>query len=428
MNRRDFVKGSLTALAGASLLSACGGKTSSQPASGAPGTPAPGGGKQEIGLALLAPLTGIEASWGPLQAKGFQHAVDDLNASGGIKSMGGATIKLTILDTETKPEVAASQAERAAQDRKVVMITGCNQSGASVVVAQVAQRNSIPFITGTDADPMITEQGSKYSFRVPGTTEIFPRDMLQWVKYIRDKKGLSVNKLAILSSSSLLGQTANKFAQQWAGKLGFEIVDIGSYDSAQVRDFTGQISKYKAAGVEVFLGTHDPQPAILVARAMKALNWSPPIFGGIYGSICNPDWLAAVGNDGNNAFNAVPWAFNAGGLGLETFNKNFTGKYGGAPDTFVSSGYAVVAVLADALERAGVADRSKLRDAIAATNLKPGDRGLFQMNGVQFDEKGSNTKASTFVIMSKNKDVFAVYPEQYAVEQPVVPRPSWDKL
>lgn len=385
----------------------------------------------ELTLALLAPLTGAAAAWGPLQADGFRRAVDTLNAAGGIAALGGARLNLEVVDTETKPEVAASQAERLAQDEGVIAISGCNQSGASIVVAQVAQRNTIPFVTGTDADPLITEQGSQFSFRVPGTTEVYPRDMLEWVTAMQESTGVEANKVAILSSASQLGETANEFAQQHAERLGFEIVAIETYDTASVGDFTPYIARYQSAGVQTFLGTHDPEPGVLIVRAMKQQNWQPVVLGGMFGTIATTDWIDTVGADGNFAYNAFGWSFNSAGLGMDEFSTAFEEQHGTLPSSsFDPPGYAVVSVLVDAIERVGGADRAALRDAIAATDMVPGAGTvpLLQMNGVKFDETGANDRAATFVQMVEDGQTYVVSPDDYAVKEAVFPRPSWDEL
>lgn len=413
---------------GGGLLSACADSGSSASGASSPSDDAAaqagGGGRGgSAKLVLLAPLTGAAAGWGPLQADGFRRAVQMVNDSGGIQTLDGMTIDLEVLDTETKPEVAASQAERAAGDENTVMITGCNQSGSSIVVAQVAHRNGVSFVTGTDADPLITEQGSEFSFRLPGSTEVYPRDMLEWVKFQMDQTGTDANKLAVLSSSSQLGQVANQFAEQHAQRLGFDIVAIETYDTASVQDFTPFISRYKSAGVQTFLGTHDPEPGVLIMRAIKQQDYRPVVFGGMYGTIGTADWIEAVGEDGNGAVNAYGWSFNVKGLGMEEFIPDFESKFDRTPDNFDAPGFAVVSTFVDALERAGSTDRVAVRDAVRATKLGPaeGTLPLLQMNGAEFDDKGANIQGSTFVETVKDGATYAVYPEEYATAEAPFP-------
>jgi branched-chain amino acid transport system substrate-binding protein len=425
ISRRRILQWGAATGAGA-LLTAC--SSASSRTSGGGGDTAQGG---KITLGLLAPLTGAGAGWGPLQVEGFKQAVAVLNDSGGIKELDGVQIELLVLDTETKPDVAAVQAEKLAQNDNVVMITGCNQSGASVVVAQVAQRNKIAFVTGTDADPLIVDQGAKYSFRIPAATDAYPRTVLDWVVEQEKSAGVPLRRLAILSSSSQLGQTATEFAVEHAEKTGFEIVDVSSYDPA-TSDFTPFVSRYKAANVQTFIGVHDPQPGVLLTRAMQQQDWSPAVFSGTYGTIGTDDWIASVGAAGDYSYNAYNWLFNSEGSDTSGYADAFEKLNGRRPSSsFDAPGGVVVSVLVEALRKAGNTKREDVYSALRELDLSQGSGDtvpILQAGGVRFDERGSNENAKLFVGMTKDKQVWAVSPTDVATEEPVVPRPSWSQI
>jgi branched-chain amino acid transport system substrate-binding protein len=425
ISRRRLLQWGAATGAGA-LLAGC--SSASSRTSGGGGDTAQGG---KVTLGLLAPLTGAGAGWGPLQVEGFKQAVAVLNESGGIKELDNVKIELQVLDTETKPDVAAVQAEKLAQDENVVMITGCNQSGASVVVAQVAQRNKIAFVTGTDADPLIVDQGAKYSFRIPAPTNAYPETVLDWALEQEKATGVPLRRLAILSSSSQLGQTATEFAVEHANRTGFEIVDVSSYDPA-TSDFTPFVSRYKAAGVQTFIGVHDPQPGVLLTRTMQQQDWSPAVFAGTYGTIGTDDWIEGVGASGNFCYNAYNWLFNSEGAETAGYAEAFEKLNGRKPSSsFDAPGAVVVSVLVEALRKAGNTSRQDVYSALRKLDLEQGSGDIvpiLQAGGVQFDERGSNERARLFVGMTKDKQVWAVSPTDVATSEPVVPRPAWSQI
>src|SRR5262245_34997976 len=51
---------------------------------------------KEVKVALIVPLSGPWARQGDLLKKGADMAIDDINNSGGIKSLGGAKMKLIV--------------------------------------------------------------------------------------------------------------------------------------------------------------------------------------------------------------------------------------------------------------------------------------------------------------------------------------------
>src|SRR5215475_6785153 len=54
---------------------------------------------KDVEIAMLVPLSGPWARQGQLEKMGAEMAIDDVNKSGGIKSLGGAKMKLILLDT-----------------------------------------------------------------------------------------------------------------------------------------------------------------------------------------------------------------------------------------------------------------------------------------------------------------------------------------
>src|SRR5262249_5940985 len=65
-----------------------------------------------VKVGVVSPISGALAEVGGDCRLGAQLAAETINAAGGIKSMGGAKIELLLADSETKPEVARSEAER----------------------------------------------------------------------------------------------------------------------------------------------------------------------------------------------------------------------------------------------------------------------------------------------------------------------------
>src|SRR6267378_961447 len=67
---------------------------------------------KEVKIALLVPISGPWARQGVLERMGAEMAIDDINSAGGIKSLGGAKMKLIILDTGDSAEKAKNAAQR----------------------------------------------------------------------------------------------------------------------------------------------------------------------------------------------------------------------------------------------------------------------------------------------------------------------------
>jgi branched-chain amino acid transport system substrate-binding protein len=383
-----------------------------------------------INVYLLAPLTGALAPYGPGQAQAFVNAVDWLNRLGGIQSMGRAKLNVIVKDTESTPSVAADAVQEAAEDSSVAGVFGCNQSGAALVAAQVALQNQVPFITSSDIDPRISTVGQGWAFQIPPQSPLYSSPIIDFITNQSKKTGVSGMKMAILYSNSALGQACTPYAVQYAQSKGVQVLFNDPYTTGSVTDFTPYISKYQAAGVNALAGTQDPEPAILIVRAMQQLNWQPTVMAAFDGAFGSDSWIQSLGKAANDTYATAPWYFNIDAFGMKDFTKTFTKRYKAQPGSVDQIAFAGISVIADALERAASLDRSKLKTALLKTTLAAaaGPIPCLNFNGVKFSSVGVNTRASNFVGMTKGSTSYVVGPTKYATIKPVWPRPSWSSL
>ena len=170
ITRRDFLK--TTGLAGAAV------------AAGSIGFPnvLRGAAPPEIAIGHLHPLSGFLAFDGQEMRKAVMFGVKQVNDAGGIKSLGGAKLKLLDGDSEGKPEKAISEVERL-QRAGAVAITGSYQSAVVIVATQTSEKLKIPFVVGVGSAEDITKRGFKYTFRVQPPSSTF---VDQGLKYITE--------------------------------------------------------------------------------------------------------------------------------------------------------------------------------------------------------------------------------------------------
>ena len=77
--------------------------------------------------------------------KGAEMAIEDINAQGGIKALGGAKLKLVVLDSGDNIEKAKNAAQRmVAQETDLVGCTGAWFSSFTLAVTEVTERADLP--------------------------------------------------------------------------------------------------------------------------------------------------------------------------------------------------------------------------------------------------------------------------------------------
>ena len=101
--------------------------------------------RKEVKVALIAPISGPWARQGELMLKGAEMAVDDINRPGGIKALGGAKLKLVVIDAGDSIEKAKNAAQRmVAQETDLVGCTGAWLSSFTLAVTEVTERAELP--------------------------------------------------------------------------------------------------------------------------------------------------------------------------------------------------------------------------------------------------------------------------------------------
>lgn len=379
---------------------------------------------EEVKVAAVLSMTGTNSAFGQGTWRGLQTAFNLINEAGGVKSLGKAKISVRIYDTESKPDVAGTQAERAIREGAALVI-GCNQSPSAMIASQIAEREQIPFLTSTDFDPKLTDRGFKYFFQTDPFLADHARDMLLFFQAMGKKTGAMPKRLGILSDNTGVGQAAQNALTQYAGQFGFQVAVSDSFANT-VTDFSSYIAKMKAAGVEALLGFQTPQPSILIVKAMKEQHFDPIAFGGLLGGQVGEDYLNALGADADYTFCSSPWNNDLKIPGMQREIDAFRAQWHENVDDVRAAGFASAAVVWSALERAKSTDRAKLRDAIATTVLDPGQFGFLDLAGVKFDDKGYNTRAAVSLKQIKSGARHSVWPEKYASEFKVVwPKPKW---
>lgn len=399
------------ALVGPLVLTACG-----DSGNGAPS--ATGGGSGEtIKIASLHPLSGAAAADGQQMDNGAKLAVEAINTAGGIKSLGGAKLELVSADSQGKPEVGQSEAQRLIQEG-VVGIVGTYQSAVSANVATVAERNKVPFVIDVSSADSILSQGYKYTFRVQPSASVIGEQGAQYLFDMSKAAGQPVKKVAFLHEQGPFGSGVRDAFTKKANELGFEVGPAISYDAASVADLTTQVTQVKASDADVLAVAGYYRDGVLVAKAVNSVK--PPVnavYGVANGAFDLPQFPKDAGEAGEGYFDAN---YHPDYTKQET--KDLAALYKSKHNDDIRTGavlsYDAVRVLADAMERAKSKEPAKIRDAIAQTSL---ESLMAQSGPIAFDEKGENKGAIPILMQVQKGVINQVWPADLAQAEPTFP-------
>ncbi|MCP4688657.1 MAG: ABC transporter substrate-binding protein, partial [Desulfobacterales bacterium] len=183
-----------------------------------------------IKIGSIQPATGPLAVIGQGQRRGNQMAVDYINSTGGIKSLGGAKIELLLGDSESKAEVGRSEADRLIREG-AVMLVGAFQSGVSMAIATLAEQREVPFMMDVAALDAITNKGYQYTFRIFPTVSRFGENAVKYIKQILDETGATPKRAVVTNTGDPFGKGQGGNFIKWFKKSGIpiEIVEHITY-------------------------------------------------------------------------------------------------------------------------------------------------------------------------------------------------------
>lgn len=381
-----------------------------------------------IKIGNIIPLSGPSASVGQQGKNAREMAVDEINAAGGIKSLGGAKLEMLYADSESKPEKGVSEAERLINTEKVNVLTGCWNSAVTYPTTAVAERYGVPFIVPVSVSDKITEQGFKNVFRIAAKDSWWTRDQFSFLKDMQTEFNTPVKKLAFVYEN---GDWGKGMAGQWkklAEKDGYEVVLDEPYPSTAT-DLSPVVQKIRRSRADVLLLVSNAADAILVTNTLAEYKVSLKAIVTTGGGHADPFFIKAVGKNAQYLFDIVEWEADINKPGAKETNEKYNAKYGYNLTGEAVDAYVAMYVIKDALERAGSLDNDAVRKALVETNLTSGPGMIVGYDAVQFDESGQNSHASPVIVqindVGNGLERITVWPKsaRRAGYTPVFPKP-----
>jgi len=362
----------------------------------------------------ILPLSGPSASVGQQNKYSQDMAIEEINAAGGIKSLGGAKITMFYADSESKPEKGVAEAERLINTEKVHLLTGCWNSAVTYPTTAVAERYGIPFIVPVSVADKITEQGFKTVFRIAAKDSWWTRDQFVFINDLQKEFNMKVGTLAFVYEN---GDWGKGFAAGWnklAEKGGYKVVLDEPYPSTAT-DMSPLAQKIKRANPDVLLLVSNAADAILITNTMAEYKVKPKAIIASGGGHADPSFLKAAGKNAQHIFDIVEWETDVNKPGVQEINQKFKSKYGYNLAGESVDAYIAMYVMVDALERAKSLDPKAIRDALAKTKLTKGPAMIAGYDAIEFDETGQNKYAALVMVqindIGKGMERISVWPK-----------------
>jgi branched-chain amino acid transport system substrate-binding protein len=340
-----------------------------------------------IKIGEIDPLTGGVSQFGIGCHQGFQLAIDEINATGGLL---GSKVELISEDTASKAGQSSTAIRKLITQDQVLAVLGDATSSASLEAGMVAQSEKVPMITPSATNPRITEIGD-FIFRVCFLDE-FQGRLLARFAY----NHLNARKLATLTDVKQdYSVDLSRFFKEEFTKLGGAVIREQSYSSGDT-DFRAQLSAIRAVRPDaVCVPGYYPEAGIIIKQG-RSVGLTMPFIG--CDGWANQSLIDVGGKATEGCYFTNHFSPDDPAPVVRTFVDRFKEKFGKTPDTFSALGYDAARLLAEAIKKAGSPDRAAVRAALSQMTGFDGATGR-----ISIDAKRNAAKAGVIVTVKGGK-------------------------
>lgn len=289
---------------------------------------------------------------------GFQAAIEDINAQGGVL---GRKVVGVVRDDAGAPPKSIQNMNELIDNEKVAAVVGPTNSGNALAWLHIPQQKKVPVIshvaTATDITARYAKEPQNYIFRV----SMVDREQLALLAAYAVKASKTKN-VAIIADTTGYGQAATKDLQEILALHGIKPVGIEKFGPKDT-DMTSQLAKLKAAGADMIITGSLADATAQVLKSMEKMDYYPGLLS-TWGSINTPLINIAGPKLAEKTIFAASTTEDASDRAA-ALHKRLMAKHPNMP-AFVSAaqGYDAVMLIAAAIKQAGGTEGPKLQQAL----------------------------------------------------------------
>ncbi len=373
----------------------------------------PGISQDTVKIGVITPLTGSQAAFGNAHKNGYQIALDQINAKGGVL---GKKLELDFYDDQSKPDQAVQGVSKLVDQDHVSMLLGAYSSENTKAILNPVITHQIPLLIPTATADNVMDSKSPWIFRICAGANDYAKATIDFLKNNGNPK-----TIAIVYENTNFGQS-NKNAMEVAAKAaGMDLVAIESYE-ARSPDYKSVLQRVKQKNPDVIYFCSYLLDATTLMRQAQEIDLNPKYYTSAGTGFAAAEFPTAKGA-GKNAeytFSVSQWLPEAPWAGSKEFDAEYFKRTGTHPAYHAMQAYESLMVAAQAINAAKSLDPAKIRDAIKNTDLK-----MTPFGPVKF-QNGQN-QHTVLMTQVQGGAYHVVYPPKDADAKPIIPAPPWSQ-
>jgi branched-chain amino acid transport system substrate-binding protein len=309
-----------------------------------------------IRIGVVTPLSGTYAGIGQQVKWGLDLAAAQINAAGGVM---GRKLELVYEDEEANPAVATQKAEKLFQVGKVDFLTGTVNSGSTLAVGQVAERNNRLIATTVSfADSITADKCSPNVFRVNARAGMQSAALADWMASTQK----NANVFYLGPDYEMGRSTVAAFKSAAEGKGAKTVGEVfAPLDNKDYSPYFGQIRGARPTVIYTSVAGNDTV-RLFTQMAEFGVSRNVQVVGAS-GTVTSQN-LGAIGKAADGFVTGVGYSPSIDSAENRKFVADFEAANKARPDLYGADSHGVLFFYKAAVEKAGSTDTDKLREAM----------------------------------------------------------------
>src|ERR1700745_1546818 len=234
-----------------------------------------------VKIGVLHPVSGALSYSGQKDRIGAMMAIDDINANGGIKALGGAKFDPMLGDAQSTPDGGNAEVEKM-NAAGVCAVVGGYASAICLSASQTAARYDLPYVVDVGVVDRIVRRGLKNTFRFGPGFGVIAKPALDNLVTITDQAGKPAKTVMIVHEDSAFGAGLAKLLNTQLPERGFQVLETISHPTP-TRDFNNVALKIRAQNPDVVIPANYYNEYVLLARTMQQQRVRPKAIYSVLG-------------------------------------------------------------------------------------------------------------------------------------------------
>jgi branched-chain amino acid transport system substrate-binding protein len=369
-----------------------------------------------VKIGVLHPVSGALSYSGQQGRIGATMAIEEVNAAGGIKALGGAKIEPILGDAQSTPEGGNAEVEKM-NAAGVAAVVGGYSSSICLAASQTAARYDLPYVVDVGVVDSIVTRGLKNTFRFGPGFGVIAKTALANLVTINDQAGKPAKTAMIVHEDSAFGAGLAKLLNAQLPERGFQVLETIPHPTP-TRDFNNVVLKIKAQNPDLVIPANYYNEYVLLARTMQQQRVRPKgIYSVLGGAASSYKFVKEFPDAAQYIMDCNHW-FDPKNPKALALKKKVEDK--GEFYTYeVFMNYSCILLLADAIERAGSAERAKIIAALESSTFT----GHVMPYGPTKFVNGQNEGAAPVNTQVLGNDIQVIFPAAFASAKAVFPMP-----